>query len=1214
MATITGTELDDPNLVGTAGADTISGLGGRDHLYGGAGNDTLFGGAGDDAMHGDAGADIMFGGAGNDDYYVDDVNDVISETTVPGVDDGGNDRVYSTVSYTLSPFLERLVLLESAAAISGTGNAQVNVIVGNSNANIISGGGGKDTLTGGLGADTFVLGPANAANTVTITDFAAEDKFGITASDYGLSQGNGLVDNGSGALVLDPTWFATVTGTQGTVAGHGQFLYNTTTRSVMWDADGSGAVAGIALATLQTGAVVTTGNFAISGATSNPVVGDISINDVTITEGNSGTKTATFTVSHTGTAAFSVDYATADGTATAGSDYVATSNTLNFAAGSGAAQSQTVSVTINGDATVEPDETFFLNLTNATNGGTILDGQGLGTITNDDATAVVGDISIGDVTISEGDSGTKTATFTVSRTGTAAFAVDFATADGSAAAGSDYVATAGTLSFAAGQATQTVSVTINGDTSVEPNETFFLNLTNATNGGTILDGQGLGTITNDDATAAVGDISIGDVTITEGNSGTKTATFTVSRTGTAAFAIDFATADGTAAAGSDYVATAGTLSFAAGQATQTVSVTINGDTSVEPNETFFLNLTNATNGGTILDGQGLGTITNDDTAGGVGNISINDVSITEGNSGTKVATFTVSHTGSAAFSVNYATANSTAAAGTTGAADYVAASGTLNFADGTSTQTVSVTIRGDTIYEPNEKFFLNLTNATNGGTILDGQGLGTILNDDVAPVGPHVVASTDMAALGSTDPSGIAYVPGMGLFVSDSEVEESPFSRTTNLWKLQPDGTLVQSFSLLNFTNEPTGLAFDSSTGRLYISDDDAFKIYWVDPANPTTKLGQFDLKPLGCNDPEDVAVNPSNGHLFIVNGSVGGREIVEVNNTGTQVFSTIVLPAEITDPEALCYDASHDVFYVGGGFSPDIWVVDRSGNILEKLNVLEGYRNISTSAHVKDLELAPSSDPNDDPGTLSLFVADYGNSHVSDGRMLEISDPFFWNHQTPVISTNNLATVHNLDGSMTVSGVQVTDSDALASSQPFSLAATTGAAASGTSITPPTSSGSLTSINSVFATGLTYHPGVTAPSTDMATLTVKDNFGTTDTVNFVFAQAGSGPNITLQGTPGKDVILATNSQDALTGGAAHDQFVFAPTSSGPSVQHTITDFLAGADTIDVRQFSNISASALPTETQQGSDTLITLDSHDTLLLKNVAAINLHASDFIFHA
>ena len=369
MANIIGTELDDPNLQGTAADDTISGLGGRDHLYGGAGNDTLLGGAGDDAMHGDAGADIMFGGAGNDDYYVDNVNDVVSETTVPGVDDGGsNDRVYSTVSYILNPFLERLVLLESPVAISATGNAQNNSIVGNSNDNIINGGGGKDTLTGGAGADTFVLGPANAANTVTITDFAAEDRFGITAGDYGLSLGSGLVDNGSGTLVLDPNWFATVTGSQGTVAGHGQFLYNASTLMMMWDADGSGPAAGIALAKLQAGAVVTPGNFAISGTTSNPVVGNISINDLTITEGNAGTSIATFTVTRTGgTAAFDVNYATADGTATAGTDYVGQpTGTVSFAAGD---LSKTISVTINGDTTVEPDETFFVNLLSATNGG-----------------------------------------------------------------------------------------------------------------------------------------------------------------------------------------------------------------------------------------------------------------------------------------------------------------------------------------------------------------------------------------------------------------------------------------------------------------------------------------------------------------------------------------------------------------------------------------------------------------------------------------------------------------------------------------------------------------------------------------------------------------------------------------------------------------------------------------------------------------------------
>jgi large repetitive protein len=223
----------------------------------------------------------------------------------------------------------------------------------------------------------------------------------------------------------------------------------------------------------------------------------------------------------------------------------------------------------------------------------------------------------------------------------------------------------------------------------------------------------------------------------------------------------------------------------------------------------------------------------------------------------------------------------------------------------------------------------------------------------------------------------------------------------------------------------------------------------------------------------------------------------------------------------------------------------------------------------------------------------------------------FFYNHAAPVISTNNLTTTQNPDGSRTLSGVQVTDSDVVASSEAFSVTATTGAAASGTSITPSTTSGLLTDINNAFATGLTYHPGITPPPTDMVTLAVKDNFGATDTENFIFAQAG--PNITLQGTSGKDVILAINGQDVLTGGAVQDHFVFAPTSTGPSVQHTINDFVIGTDRIDVRQFSNLSASTPPTETQQGSNTLVTLDSHDTLLLINVTVTNLHASDFILH-
>jgi hypothetical protein len=232
-------------------------------------------------------------------------------------------------------------------------------------------------------------------------------------------------------------------------------------------------------------------------ASSPPAAGSVSINDVSITEGNAGTKVMSFTVTRTGgTAAFGVNFATVDGSATtADSDYVANSGTLSFGSG---VNTQTISVTINGDTKSEFDENFFVNLSSATNGATISDNQGVGTILNDDP-ATPGSVSIDDVSLREGDSGTKVMTFTVSHTGTAAFNINFATANGSATtADGDYFASSGTLTFGTGVATQTVSVVINGDTKIEPNENFFVNLSGATNGAVISDGQGVGTIINDD--------------------------------------------------------------------------------------------------------------------------------------------------------------------------------------------------------------------------------------------------------------------------------------------------------------------------------------------------------------------------------------------------------------------------------------------------------------------------------------------------------------------------------------------------------------------------------------------------------------------------------------------------------------------------------------------------------------------------------------------
>src|SRR5207248_2549666 len=148
---------------------------------------------------------------------------------------------------------------------------------------------------------------------------------------------------------------------------------------------------------------------------------------------------------------------------------------------------------------------------------------------------------------------------------------DYATADGTATAPSDYAAlTTTTLTFAPGETSKPVTVDVNGDTTYEHAETFSVNLSNPSNA-TVADAQGLGTITNDDAQPS---FAIGDVTPNEGNSGTTAFTFTVTKSGATALAatVDYATADGSAVAPGDYASTSGTLTFAAGQTTQTVTV------------------------------------------------------------------------------------------------------------------------------------------------------------------------------------------------------------------------------------------------------------------------------------------------------------------------------------------------------------------------------------------------------------------------------------------------------------------------------------------------------------------------------------------------------------------------------------------------------------------------------------------------------------------
>jgi hypothetical protein len=220
-------------------------------------------------------------------------------------------------------------------------------------------------------------------------------------------------------------------------------------------------------------------------------------------------------------------------------------------------------------------------------------------------------VSISDATVTEGNAGMVNATFTVSLSAMSAVdvTVHYQTADLSAAAGSDYQAASGTLTFAPGETSKTLTVLVNGDRSGEPNETFVVTLSSPTNA-TIVDGQGIGTVLDNEPR-----ISINNVSLSEGDkkkSTTYTYTVRLSAAYDQAVTVKYATANGTATAGSDYTARSGTITFAAGETVKMISVTVNGDKATEANETFFVDLFGASGNALIALPRGMGTILNDD--------------------------------------------------------------------------------------------------------------------------------------------------------------------------------------------------------------------------------------------------------------------------------------------------------------------------------------------------------------------------------------------------------------------------------------------------------------------------------------------------------------------------------------------------------------------------------------------------------------------------
>ncbi|MBK6593932.1 MAG: hypothetical protein IPG23_15015 [Burkholderiales bacterium] len=371
---------------------------------------------------------------------------------------------------------------------------------------------------------------------------------------------------------------------------------------------------------------------------------------------------------------------------------------------------------------------------------------GTGYITDNDGAPT---LSVNDVTVSE-SAGTASFTVTLSAASAQTVTVAYNTSNGTATAGADYTSATGTLTFAPGTTSQTISVPITNDTVFEgaTGETFSVNLLTPTNA-TILDPLGAGTITDNDSAPSITSVddpldgSIDSVTVVEGSDAVFTVALSNASSTDSVFSL--ALTPGSALLTSDYTnaltfsagvtLSGGNITVPAGVTSFTVTVPTVSDALNEPSpENFTLVVGGVTGTGYITDNDGAPTL------------SVNDVTVSE-SAGTASFTVTLSAVSAQTVTVAYNTSNGTATAG----ADYTSATGTLTFAPGTTSQTISVPITNDTVFEgaTGETFSVNLLTPPMPPSPTP-WGAGTITDNDSAP---SITSVDDPAGWQASTPS-----------------------------------------------------------------------------------------------------------------------------------------------------------------------------------------------------------------------------------------------------------------------------------------------------------------------------------------------------------------------------------------------------------------------------------------------------------------------------
>ena len=293
-----------------------------------------------------------------------------------------------------------------------------------------------------------------------------------------------------------------------------------------------------------------------------------------------------------------VDYATSDGTATAGEDYTSAKGSLSFMPGD---IERTISVLLQEDTMYEGDETFLLTLSNPENAD-LADAAATGTIADNDARP---ELTVDDAWAAE-DASVMVFTVKLGVSSALPITVNYATSDGTATAETDYSAAGGSLSFIPGDIEQTISVLLQEDEMYEGDETFVLTLSNPENA-ELADASSTGTIADNDTKP---ELTVGDARAAE-DAGVIVFTVKMNVSSVLPVTVNYATSDGSATAGEDYTAANGNLSFMPGDIEQTISVLLQEDELFEEDETFSLTLSHPVNAG-LADDTATGTIVNDD--------------------------------------------------------------------------------------------------------------------------------------------------------------------------------------------------------------------------------------------------------------------------------------------------------------------------------------------------------------------------------------------------------------------------------------------------------------------------------------------------------------------------------------------------------------------------------------------------------------------------